>query len=107
LAKKILFYLRIRHGRTSDKVADAISDAILDACLAQDPLSRVACETLLTCNWVVVAGEITTKANVNWPQIIRNTIRQIGYVDAKAGLDADTAGVSVAINRSLLISPWA
>jgi len=82
-----------------DKVADAISDAILDACLAQDPLSRVACETLLTCNWVVVAGEITTKANVNWPQIIRNTIRQIGYVDAKAGLDADTAGVSVAINR--------
>ena len=82
-----------------DKVADAISDAILDACLEQDPLSRVACETLLTCNWVVVAGEITTKANVNWPKVIRDTIRQIGYLDAKAGLDADTAGVSVAINR--------
>ena len=82
-----------------DKVADAISDAILDSCLAQDPFSRVACETLLTCNWVVVAGEITTKANVNWPKVIRDTIRQIGYVDAKAGLDADTAGVSVAINR--------
>jgi S-adenosylmethionine synthetase len=82
-----------------DKVADAVSDAILDACLEQDPLSRVACETLLTCNWVVVAGEITTKANVNWPKVIRDTIRHIGYVDAKAGLDADTAGVSVAINR--------
>ncbi len=82
-----------------DKVADAISDAILDACLEQDPMSRVACETLLTCNWVVVAGEITTKANVNWPKVIRDTIRHIGYVDAKAGLDADTAGVSVAINR--------
>jgi S-adenosylmethionine synthetase len=82
-----------------DKAADFISDSILDACLAQDPLSRVACETLLTCNWVVVAGEITTKANVNWPQVIREAIRKIGYIDAKAGLDADTAGVTVAINR--------
>ncbi|HTA76343.1 MAG TPA: methionine adenosyltransferase [bacterium] len=82
-----------------DKVADFVSDSILDACLEQDPLSRVACETLLTCNWVVVAGEITTKANVNWPEVIRKAIRTIGYVDAKAGLDADTAGVTVAINR--------
>jgi S-adenosylmethionine synthetase len=82
-----------------DKVADQISDGILDACLAQDPTSRVACETLLTCNWVVVAGEITTKANVNWPQVVRDTIRKIGYRDAKAGLDADTAGVTIAINR--------
>jgi S-adenosylmethionine synthetase len=82
-----------------DKVADAISDTILDACLAQDPFSRVACETFLTCNWVIVAGEITTKAEVDWHQIIRDTIRSIGYLDAKAGLDADTAGISVAINR--------
>jgi S-adenosylmethionine synthetase len=82
-----------------DKVADFISDSILDACLEQDPMSRVACETLLTCNWVVVAGEITTKANVNWPEIIRGAIRKIGYIDAKAGLDAETAGVTVAINR--------
>ncbi len=82
-----------------DKVADAVSDSILDACLRQDPFSRVACETLLTCNWVVVAGEITTKANVNWPEVIRGAIRKIGYIDAKAGLDADTCGVSVAINR--------
>jgi S-adenosylmethionine synthetase len=82
-----------------DKVADQVSDAILDACLKQDPLSRVACETLLTCNWVVVAGEITTNAQVNWPEIIRGAIRKIGYLDAKAGLDADTAGVTVAINR--------
>ena len=82
-----------------DKVADAVSDAILDACLAQDPFSRVACETLLDLQLVVVAGEITTKANVNWPQVIRDAIRKIGYIDAKAGLDADTAGVTVAINR--------
>ena len=82
-----------------DKVADQISDSILDACLKQDPTSRVACETLLTCNWVVVAGEITTNAQVNWPEIIRGAIRKIGYLDAKAGLDADTAGVTVAINR--------
>ena len=82
-----------------DKVADFISDSILDACLEQDPTSRVACETLLTCNWVVVAGEITTKANVNWPDVIRGAIRKIGYIDAKAGLDAETAGVTVAINR--------
>jgi S-adenosylmethionine synthetase len=82
-----------------DKVADFVSDSILDACLEQDPMSRVACETLLTCNWVVVAGEITTKANVNWPEVIRKAIRTIGYIDAKAGLDADTAGVTVAINR--------
>ena len=82
-----------------DKVADFVSDSVLDACLEQDPMSRVACETLLTCNWVVVAGEITTKANVNWPEVIREAIRKIGYIDAKAGLDADTAGVTVAINR--------
>jgi len=82
-----------------DKVADQISDAILDACLKQDKFSRVACETLLTCNLVMVAGEITTKANVNWSEVIRDTIRKIGYIDAKAGLDAETAGVSVAINR--------
>jgi len=82
-----------------DKVADQISDAILDACLKQDKFSRVACETLLTCNLVMVAGEITTKAQVNWTDVIRDTIRKIGYLDAKAGLDADTCGVSVAINR--------
>ncbi len=82
-----------------DKVADAVSDSILDACLRQDPFSRVACETLLTCNWVVVAGEITTKANVNWPEVIRGAIRKIGYTDARAGLDSETCGVSVAINR--------
>jgi S-adenosylmethionine synthetase len=82
-----------------DKVADAISDAILDACLKQDKFSRVGCETLLTCNLVMVAGEITTKAHDNWSKVVRDTIRSIGYLDAKAGLDADTAGVSIAINR--------
>jgi S-adenosylmethionine synthetase len=82
-----------------DKIADQISDGILDACLKQDPRSRVACETLLTCNWVVIAGEITTHATVNWNEVARQVIRKIGYLDAKAGLDADTAGISVAINR--------
>jgi len=82
-----------------DKVADQVSDAILDACLKQDPFSRVACETLLTCNLVMIAGEITTKAQVNWSEVARKAIREIGYLDAKAGLDADTCGVSVAINR--------
>ena len=82
-----------------DKVADQISDAILDAIFAQDPRSRVAAETLTNTGLVVLAGEITTKAQVNWSKVVRETIRSIGYLDAKAGLDADTAGVSIAINR--------
>ncbi len=76
-----------------DKVADAISDAILDACLAQDPNSRVACETMVTTNFCVICGEITTKAHVDYEQVARDTIRSIGYVYPEAGFCADTVQV--------------
>jgi S-adenosylmethionine synthetase len=82
-----------------DKIADQISDAILDACLAQDPLSRVACETLTCTGLVVVAGEITTQAYVDFQTVVRETIRGIGYDDAKKGFDCDTCGVISTINR--------
>ncbi len=76
-----------------DKVADAISDAILDACLAGDPNSRVACETMVTTNFCVICGEITTKAHVDYEQVARDTIRSIGYVYPEAGFCADTVQV--------------
>lgn len=82
-----------------DKIADQISDAILDAMLAQDPKSRVACETLITTGLVVVAGEITTGANVNINEIARNTIRKIGYDHSDKGFDANTCGVTVAVGK--------
>jgi S-adenosylmethionine synthetase len=82
-----------------DKIADQISDAILDACLAQDPTSRVACETLTCTGLVVVAGEITTKAYVDFQTVVRETVRAIGYDDAKKGFDCDTCGVISTINR--------
>jgi len=72
-----------------DKVADGISDAVLDACLAQDPLSRVACETLVKSNHVVIAGEITTRAKVNYEQVAREAIRDIGYVNDDDVFHAD------------------
>ena len=76
-----------------DKVADAISDAILDACLAQDPNSRVACETMVTTNFCVICGEITTKAQVNYAEVAKDTIRKIGYVYPETGFCADTVEV--------------
>ncbi len=80
-----------------DKIADNISDAILDAILTQDPTARVACETLVTTGLAVVAGEITTSATVNYKQIIRDTIHEIGYNDASYGYDANTCSVVDAI----------
>ncbi len=80
-----------------DKIADNISDAILDAILAQDPKARVACETLVTTGLAVVAGEITTTATVNYKDIIRDTIHEIGYNDASYGYDANTCSVIDAI----------
>ncbi|MEO8042807.1 MAG: methionine adenosyltransferase [Acidobacteriota bacterium] len=80
-----------------DKIADNISDAILDAILEQDPMARVACETLVTTGLAVVAGEITTTASVNYKQIIRDTIHEIGYSDASFGYDANTCSVVDAI----------
>jgi S-adenosylmethionine synthetase len=82
-----------------DKICDQISDAVLDALLEQDPMSRVACETMVCTGFAIVTGEITTTAQVDYPQIIRNTIREIGYTDSSMGFDADTCAVMVAIDK--------
>jgi S-adenosylmethionine synthetase len=82
-----------------DKVADQISDAVLDAMLADDPYSRVACETLCATGLVVVAGEITTKTYVEIPDIVRRTIREIGYTSADMRFDAESCAVVVALNK--------
>ncbi|MBE6366732.1 MAG: methionine adenosyltransferase [Lentisphaerae bacterium] len=82
-----------------DKVCDQISDAILDACLADDPNSRVACETLATTDLIVISGEITTQSKVNWQEVALKVVREIGYVDANVGFSADNAKVMVAIHK--------
>lgn len=82
-----------------DKMADQISDAILDAMLAQDSKSRVACETMITTGLVVVAGEITSKANIDFQDVIRTKIKQIGYDHSDKGFDANTCGVMVALDK--------
>ncbi len=82
-----------------DKIADQISDAVLDAIIAQDPVGRVACETLLTTGLVVVAGEITTNCYVDIPRVARDTIKDVGYVRAKFGFDYETCGVIAAIDE--------
>jgi len=82
-----------------DKIADQISDAVLDAIIAQDPMGRVACETLLTTGLVVVAGEITTNCYVDIPRVARDTIKDVGYVRAKFGFDYETCGVIAAIDE--------
>ncbi len=82
-----------------DKVADQISDAVLDAILAVDPMSRVACETLVTTGLCVIAGEITTKARLDYAQIARSTIKRIGYTDDAFGINGDTCAVMVTLDR--------
>lgn len=82
-----------------DKVCDQISDAVLDAMLAQDPDSRVACETLVTTGLVVVAGEITSKAVVDLQDVVRKTITEIGYTDSALGFDANSCGVMISIHQ--------
>ena len=82
-----------------DKVCDAISDAVLDACMAQDPNSRVACETMASTGFAVVCGEITTNAQIDYQKIIRKTIREIGYTSSDIGFDADSCAVMVAMDR--------
>jgi S-adenosylmethionine synthetase len=82
-----------------DKVADQISDGVLDACLADDPLSRVACETLVNTGLVVVSGEITTETYVDIQDVVRETIRNIGYIDAGLGFSADSCAVLNAIDK--------
>ena len=82
-----------------DKIADQISDAILDAILAEDPMGRVACETLVTTGLAVVAGEITTSSYVDFPTIVRQTIKDVGYTRAKYGFDYETCGVLSSIHE--------
>ena len=82
-----------------DKVCDAISDAILDACMAQDPMSRVACETAACTGFVLITGEITTKAKVDYQAIARQTINEIGYTNSEIGFDGNTCAVFVAIDQ--------
>jgi S-adenosylmethionine synthetase len=82
-----------------DKIADQISDAILDACLAEDPASRVACETLMTTGLAFIAGEITTKAYVDFPSIVRGTVMSVGYTDAAYGFDHETCAVISSIHE--------
>ncbi len=82
-----------------DKVCDAVSDAILDACMEQDPMSRVACETASCTGFVLVTGEITTSAKLDIPSIVRKTVCEIGYDDAKTGFDGNTCAVMVALDQ--------
>ena len=82
-----------------DKVADCISDSILDAMLEKDPASRVACETLVTTGMVFVAGEITTKAVVDIPEVVRQTIKKIGYTDPSLGFDYETCAVIINLDK--------
>ena len=82
-----------------DKIADQISDSVLDAALANDPNSRVACETLITTGLVVVAGEMTTEKYIDIPRLVRDKVKEIGYTRAKYGFDAETCGVVVAIDE--------
>ena len=82
-----------------DKMCDAISDAILDACMEQDPMSRVACEAASCTGFVLVTGEITTKAQLDIPSIVRKTVNEIGYNDAKTGFDGHTCAVMVALDQ--------
>ena len=82
-----------------DKIADQISDSILDACLTEDPASRVACETLMTTGLAFIAGEITTKAYVDFPAIVRGTVMAVGYTDAAYGFDHETCAVISSIHE--------
>lgn len=96
---KILFTSESVTEGHPDKICDQISDTILDALLEQDPKSRVACETAITTGLVLVMGEITTSAKVDFQNIVRDTIRQIGYDDSSKGFDCDTCGVMISIDK--------
>ena len=97
--EKLLFTSESVTEGHPDKMCDAISDAILDACMEQDPMSRVACETASCTGFVLVTGEITTKAQLDIPSIVRKTDNEIGYNDAKTGFDGHTCAVMVALDQ--------
>lgn len=97
--EKLLFTSESVTEGHPDKMCDAISDAVLDACMEQDPMSRVACETVSCTGFVLVTGEITTKAQLDIPAIVRKTVDEIGYNDAKTGFDCNTCAVFSAIDQ--------
>lgn len=97
--EKLLFTSESVTEGHPDKVCDAVSDAILDACMAQDPMSRVACETAACTGFVLVTGEITTKAQLDIPAIVRETVLEIGYDDGKKGIDGNSCAVMVALDQ--------
>jgi S-adenosylmethionine synthetase len=99
MAEKFIFTSESVSEGHPDKVADQVSDSILDAILTQDPRARVACETMVTTGMVVIAGEITTNAVINYSEIARQTIKDIGYTDSEIGFDADTCAVLVSVDR--------
>ena len=97
--KKVLFTSESVTEGHPDKICDKISDAVLDALLAQDPYSRVACETCCTTGLVMIMGEITTKAVIDYPKIVRETVREIGYDRAKYGFDCDSCAVLSSVHE--------
>jgi S-adenosylmethionine synthetase len=97
--KRVLFTSESVTEGHPDKIADQISDSVLDAILAQDPMGRVACETLVTTGMVHVVGEISTKCYVDIPKLVRETVKEIGYTRAKFGFDGDTCGVLISIDE--------
>ena len=99
MAEKFIFTSESVSEGHPDKVADQVSDSILDAILTQDPTARVACETLVTTGMVVIAGEITTNAVINYAEIARQTIKDIGYINSEIGFDSDTCAVLVSVDR--------
>jgi S-adenosylmethionine synthetase len=99
MAKDYLFTSESVSEGHPDKVSDQISDAVVDALLAQDPHSRIACETMVNTGMAVISGEITTKAVADFPEIVRNTVREIGYTSSRIGYDADTIAVLVALDK--------
>jgi len=99
VAEKFIFTSESVSEGHPDKIADQISDSILDAILEQDPTARVACETMITTGMVVIAGEITTNAVINYSEIARKTVKEIGYTDSEMGFDADTCAVLVSIDK--------
>lgn len=99
MMEKLLFTSESVTEGHPDKVCDAVSDAILDACMAQDPMSRVACEAAACTGFILVTGEITTAAKLDIPAIVRQTVNEIGYNDAKTGFDGHTCAVMVALDQ--------
>ncbi|MCH8977577.1 MAG: methionine adenosyltransferase, partial [Proteobacteria bacterium] len=99
MAKDFLFTSESVSEGHPDKVADQVSDSIVDALIAQDPKSRIACETMVNTGMAVIAGEVTSTATVDFPEIVRETIREIGYTNSDIGYDADTIAVIISLDK--------